>query len=230
MTIGRESFERMYDVVGAPPMPWDIGGPQPEVVRLAEAGGFSGDVADIGCGLGGNTVFLASRGVRVIGLDLAPSAIVQARTRAPEVPFDVADALTLDAREARYDTVLDCALYHCLGDEDRRRYAATLHGATRPGARLHVLCFSPEARGLFPTQYLVTEANLRDTLAPHWTVDRLENALYTTTDTVDELRVRAAAILGQAADGPTSGTLTADAHGRVLVPVWSLTATRRQGA
>lgn len=34
------------------PAPWDIGQPQPAVVRLASEGGFTGAVPDTGCGTG----------------------------------------------------------------------------------------------------------------------------------------------------------------------------------
>jgi hypothetical protein len=34
------------------PAPWDIGQPQPAIVRLASEGGFAGAVLDAGCGTG----------------------------------------------------------------------------------------------------------------------------------------------------------------------------------
>ncbi|HLA47035.1 MAG TPA: class I SAM-dependent methyltransferase, partial [Thermoplasmata archaeon] len=40
--------------------PWDIGRPQPEFVRLEEAGAIKGRVLDVGCGTGENALFLAS--------------------------------------------------------------------------------------------------------------------------------------------------------------------------
>lgn len=40
-----DGFEEAY--TDAPP--WEIGQPQPEIVRLAEQGEISGDVLDIGC-------------------------------------------------------------------------------------------------------------------------------------------------------------------------------------
>src|SRR5579875_1996002 len=80
-------------------MPWDIGEPQP-VVRELEAGGhISSEVLDVGCGLGENTVFLAGRGYRVLGLDGSPTAIERASARAVErrvdARFAVADATEL---------------------------------------------------------------------------------------------------------------------------------------
>jgi hypothetical protein len=38
------------------PAPWDIGQPQPAIVRVASEGGFAGAVLDAGCGTGENGV------------------------------------------------------------------------------------------------------------------------------------------------------------------------------
>src|SRR5881397_1035587 len=71
-------FNEMYQ--GTPP--WDIGRPQPVIVRLAEEGAIRGEVLDVGCGTGENALFLASRGLRVVGLDGAPRAIEKAEAKA----------------------------------------------------------------------------------------------------------------------------------------------------
>jgi 2-polyprenyl-3-methyl-5-hydroxy-6-metoxy-1,4-benzoquinol methylase len=52
------------------PAPWDIGGPQPAVVRLASEGGFAGAVLDAGCGTGENALHVASLGLSVLGIDV----------------------------------------------------------------------------------------------------------------------------------------------------------------
>jgi hypothetical protein len=44
------------------PAPWDIGRPQPSIVRLGSEGGFAGAVLDAGCGTGENTLHVASLG------------------------------------------------------------------------------------------------------------------------------------------------------------------------
>src|SRR5262249_2142601 len=71
-------LEKAYD--GRPP--WDIEGPQPEIVRLAEAGAIDGTVLDVGCGTGENALYLAGRGLDVWGIDFIPKAIEQARDKA----------------------------------------------------------------------------------------------------------------------------------------------------
>ena len=67
-------FDPAY-AAGVPP--WDIGRPQPEFVRLAEAGEIRGDVLDVGCGTGENAMHLAGLGHR-------PQAVASVIT--PEAP------------------------------------------------------------------------------------------------------------------------------------------------
>src|SRR5271163_2739845 len=45
------------------PAPWDIGLPQPAIVRLASRNGFTSPVLDAGCGTGENTLHVASLGL-----------------------------------------------------------------------------------------------------------------------------------------------------------------------
>src|ERR671938_121911 len=63
------------------PAPWDIGRPQPAVVRLGSAGGFAGAVLDAGCGTGENALHVASLGLSVLGVDVAETALAIARAR-----------------------------------------------------------------------------------------------------------------------------------------------------
>src|SRR5262245_11537750 len=112
--VPREFFESAYD--GAPP--WEIGRAQDDIVRLEGRGGFKGKVLDIGCGTGENALFLASKGLEVLGIDRVPAAIERARAKAKErkidCAFEVADALNLGKLKRTFDTVLDSGLFHVL--------------------------------------------------------------------------------------------------------------------
>jgi SAM-dependent methyltransferase len=184
-------FDRLYrgepTFDGAPTptgIPWDVGQAQPRLMELEALGGISGEVLDIGCGLGDNAIFLASRGHSVTALDGSPTAIERARRRAAEagvqVTFDVADATNLTGYDGRFDTVVDSGLYHCLDDDGRRSYAAGLHRATRPAARWHLYCFSDgNINGVIAPRTAVPEDNIRDTLtATGWRIDFLGPTTY----------------------------------------------------
>jgi SAM-dependent methyltransferase len=145
------------------PAPWDIGGPQPAVVRLAAAGMFTGVVLDVGCGSGENSLHLASLGLRVLGVDVAETALEMARTAAVErgigIEFAVADAFELERLGRTFDTVLDCGLFHTFDEWERPRYLASLAAVTVVGGRLFVLCFSDEGSDTGP--HPVSEEALR---------------------------------------------------------------------
>jgi SAM-dependent methyltransferase len=136
------------------PAPWDIGRPQPAVVRLASEGRFAGPVLDAGCGTGENTLHVASLGVSVLGVDVAETALAMARAKADdrvvEVEFAMADALHLERLGQTFETVLDSGLFHTLDGDERPEYVASLASVTEHGGTLYVLCFSDEGADIGP--------------------------------------------------------------------------------
>jgi ubiquinone/menaquinone biosynthesis C-methylase UbiE len=128
--------------------PWDIGRPQPAIVRLAAEGGIAGAVLDAGCGTGENALHVASLGLSVLGVDVAGTALAIARAKAAdrgiEVEFAAADAFQLERLGRRFETVLDCGLFHTFDADERPRYAASLASVTEQEGTLYVLCFSDE--------------------------------------------------------------------------------------
>jgi SAM-dependent methyltransferase len=131
--------------------PWDIGRPQPAILRLAGEGAFAGAVLDAGCGTGENALHVASLGLPVLGFDVAETALSIAREKAArrriDADFVVADALHLDRLGRLFETVLDCGLLHTFDSDERRDYVAGLASATRHGGNLYVLCFSEVGAG-----------------------------------------------------------------------------------
>ena len=136
------------------PAPWDIEEPQPAILRLAGEGAFAGAVLDAGCGTGENALHLASLGLRVVGVDVAQTALSIAREKAAgrglDAEFVVADALHLDRLDRVFETVLDCGLFHTFDSDERRDYVASLASVTGRGGHAHVLCFSDVGPELGP--------------------------------------------------------------------------------
>lgn len=151
------------------PAPWDVGQPQPAVVRLAAQGGFTGAVLDAGCGTGDNALHVASQGLPVLGVDVAETAVAMARAKADgrglDAEFVTADAFQLKRLGRSFDTVLDCGLFHTCDADERPRYVASLASVTRPAGTLYVLCFRDEGPDAGP--HPVSQDELREAFDPH---------------------------------------------------------------
>jgi cyclopropane fatty-acyl-phospholipid synthase-like methyltransferase len=165
-----------------PAPPWDTKAPKENVIAWQEAGLVHGEVLDVGCGYGDNAVYLAKRGFSVTGVDISPTALVTAGQRAADagvaVRFTVADATTLAGYTDAFDTVIDSGMYHGLDDDDKRRYLAAAHRATRPGATLLLTAFTDaNAEGRAWPRPMVSERTLRDTLGEAgWDITSLTTA------------------------------------------------------
>jgi SAM-dependent methyltransferase len=97
-----------------------------------------GRVADVGCGPGHVTRFLAARHPDVLGVDLSPAMIEIARERAPGLPFTVASMLSLPVADGAWAGAV--AMYSIIHLSPSERAAAfrELARAVRTGGRLLV--------------------------------------------------------------------------------------------
>ena len=184
----QRGFDEMY--AGVPP--WDIGRAQPEVVRIADAGGFDEPVIDVGCGTGENALELASRGLDVLGIDASPRAIETAKVKSSErgssAEFLLADALDLGSLGRRFKSTLDCGVFHVFEDRERPVYVASLGAVLELGGVLHLLCFSDLQPGSFGPRR-VTQQELRDSFADGWDVVEIVAATFVTN--LPELQAKA---------------------------------------
>jgi len=165
--------------------PWDVDGPQPTVARVASEGGFAGAVLDSGCGTGENALHIASLGLPVLGVDVAETALALAREKAAdrgiEVEFALADAFHLERLGRRFETVLDCGMFHTCDGDERPEYVASLASATEHGGTLYVLCFSDDGPDTGP--HPVSQDELRAAFGPGsgWSIATIEPARVRTT-------------------------------------------------
>lgn len=158
------------------PAPWDVGRPQPAVARLAAEGKFAGEVLDAGCGTGENTLHIAAMGLQVLGIDVAETALAMARDKAHsrgiKAEFVAADAFHLEHLRRKFDTVLDCGLFHSFNGEEKTEYAASLATVTKQRGTLYVLCFSDKGPETGP--HPVSQKELKDKFSHGWNVVSLE--------------------------------------------------------
>src|SRR5258708_6616090 len=167
------SWNSVYE--GSPP--WDIGRPQPDFVRLAEAGKLEGRVLDVGCGTGEQVMLAASHGAQAMGVDIAELAIERARTKAEQrginATFEVADVLHLDRLGRQFDVITDSGVFHVFDDAERPVFVSSLRSAARPGGTYYMMCFSDRQPGDWGPRR-VSQAELRSAFADGWSIGSIE--------------------------------------------------------
>lgn len=168
-----DGFEEAY--TDAPP--WEIGRPQPEIVRLAEQGGISGDVLDVGCGTGENALYLATRGHDVVGIDASSTAIDRAtekgQDRVLDATFRVSNALGLSDLDRQFDTAIDSGLFHVFSDTERSIFVDGLRSRLHQGGRYQMLCFSDREPGTWGPRR-VSRDEIEATFTGDWVVDEIQ--------------------------------------------------------
>jgi SAM-dependent methyltransferase len=104
--------------------------------RFADSVGTDGLVYDLGCGPGETTAFLHGCGASVVGIDLSPVLLEEARKRHPELAFQVGDMLALPLPDGSAAGVV---AFYCIVhfSSDQLRIAlGEMHRVLNPGGRL----------------------------------------------------------------------------------------------
>jgi len=175
---GVDIFEAYY--AGRRGAGWEIHRPQPAFEHLARDGELRGRVLDLGCGSGENALMAAASGLDTTGLDAAPTAIAiasrKARERGLPARFLVHDVLDLASLNERFDTILDCGLFHCFEEvQGRQELADAVRAVTPEGARYFMMCFSDLQPGAWGP-HRVTRAEIETSFTAGWRIDQLERA------------------------------------------------------
>ncbi len=156
----------VYDAAYAGVPNWDIGRPQRAFVQLLDTGLIRSPVLDVGCGTGELALFLARHGHEVLGIDLSPIAIQQARDKANWrrvtahfLVWDALDSSRLSAANLSFRTVVDSAMFHILGSRERDRFVDKLGEVLESGG---LYCVLGDARRTEREIYGITPAEIRD--------------------------------------------------------------------
>jgi len=177
--MGSKIFEEMYQ--GVPP--WEIDGPQSEIVRLAEHGEIRSPVLDVGCGTGENALYLAGLGFEVTGIDIVPTAVEKALSKAKKrslaATFMVWDALRLQELHRRFNTVIDSGFFHVLPDKKRPVFIKGLASVLEPGGSYLMMCFSEHEPGSWGPKRL-TRAEIRESFGQGWVIEYIREAIFDT--------------------------------------------------
>jgi SAM-dependent methyltransferase len=95
--------------------------------------GRDGVIADIGCGTGATSRMLADCGPKVVGIDLSPNMVAEARSRNAGLRFQVGSMTDLDFDDGHLDGI--CAWYSVIHIPDLQlpQVFSEFHRVLRPG-------------------------------------------------------------------------------------------------
>jgi ubiquinone/menaquinone biosynthesis C-methylase UbiE len=156
---------------------WDIGRPKQPFIEIANQ--VVEPILDAGCGTGDTSIFFASRGLKVIGIDFVENAILRAKSKVEghnlPVEFMVKDATTLEEWDVKFNTVIDSGLLHAI--YDKQKYANGLKHVLNSGGRLFVFYFKddPSSPGGG-----ISDNELKGIFADGW---KIESIKYVSQDT-----------------------------------------------
>lgn len=158
-------------------LPWNAGGPDPDLVRLVEKGRIPvGQALDIGTGPGHDAVFLIHKGFNVIAIDISRSAVILARENASNAGlfgfFQQGDIRRIPVEDSFVDFANDRGCFHVLPPEDRAQAVSEIHRVLRRRGLFLLRVFSDkEAPG--PGPYRFTLQELERIFSPQFRI--LEN-------------------------------------------------------
>lgn len=133
---------------------------------VAAAARYGGPVLDLACGTGRLTIPIAARGLRCVGVDLAPKMIAHARAKSIGLPIEYleADCRTLDLAERFGFALMTGHAYQALlTDDDQRAFLAVVARHLRPGGGLVFETRNPAPReDLVPEERIAWERSYQD--------------------------------------------------------------------
>jgi SAM-dependent methyltransferase len=155
---------------------------RPNQALVAEVAGLTpGRALDVGCGEGADAVWLASRGWRVTGIDVAQVALQRARAAADsagvQVNWVASGLVELADRDAPFDLVT--AFYPALRRSASDDAEAALLGAVAPGGTLLVVHHADIDREValshgFDPEHYVGHDHVVSALGDGWEIERDE--------------------------------------------------------
>ncbi|MBX7218434.1 MAG: class I SAM-dependent methyltransferase [Blastocatellia bacterium] len=106
------------------------------LTRLAAQWKGQGTICDLGCGPGHIARFLHQQGAQVVGIDLSPGMIEQARRLTPEVEFHTGNMLALDVPDESWVAIAACYAIVNLPRTDLPTVFQECHRVLKPGGWL----------------------------------------------------------------------------------------------
>jgi ubiquinone/menaquinone biosynthesis C-methylase UbiE len=139
---------------------------------------------ELGCGLGIFSAFVAEQGIRATSVDFSSVAIEKAKKRVAgfdkQPAFIVGDVTNLEMLSESFDISFDIGCFHCLNEQDQKKYVSEVYRLLKPGA-VHLIWALYRAPGgswmdpdhvtrIFENRFMLvnSEFSRRRVVASHW--------------------------------------------------------------
>lgn len=172
-------------------IPWNIETPPDVLESLVESRNVKPcKTIDLGCGTGNYSIYLASLGFEVTGVDNSSTAIKiaqqNAKKKGVKCDFFVANVLgNLNEAKSSFDFAYDWGLLHHIFPEQRRIYVKNVYQILTPKGKFLSVCFSekdPEFGGsgkyrktrLGTILYFSSEDELRELFEPYFKIKEIK--------------------------------------------------------
>lgn len=155
--------------------PWDKGAPSPALVEFLREGRIEGRVLVPGCGRGHEARALAAQpAISVVGLDLSPEAIAQAKALTPasaaDVNFVAGDFFKLPRKLRRsFDWLVEHTCFCAIEPRCRADYVSAAALALRTGGKVFGI-FYLDPRGDTAPPFPVSRDELSALFDTHFTL------------------------------------------------------------
>lgn len=186
----RAAWEAMWGRADFAP-PWLGRGAGREIAAAVTDGWFpaGATVLDVGCGQGEVAAWLAERGFRVLGIDIAAAAIARAQSRygaLPGLEFLTHDICAAAPPGRGCRVLIDRGCLHQITDEDAPHYRRNLSAVAAPDARLLLFmkAFRRAAPG-DPAERSRHVARVERALASEFTIQRVADTYLDPFDGAD---------------------------------------------
>jgi len=139
---------------------------------------------ELGCGLARFSTFVAEQGIKATGVDFSPIAIEKAEktnsTKKQKPTLLVGDVTNLDIPCGQFDLAFDVGCFHCLDEEQQRKYTSEMYRVLKPQSMLliWVLDNSPSDKTInatfiqkiFESKFQLSKSRFsrRRIVASHW--------------------------------------------------------------
>ena len=143
------AWEERYSTTRPEKLPWNAGGPDPDLSRLVRNGRIRpGQALDLGAGPGHDAVFLSQQGFNVIAIDISPTAVKLARENASAAGlfgfFQQGDIRKIPVEDGFVDFVNDRGCFHVLAPLDRPLAVSEIGRVLRRGGIFLLRVFSDQ--------------------------------------------------------------------------------------